>query len=460
MKAFSQEVLARERLAFDRVDPSKLKFGFCGNIANCMYGRALPLRRTGLDVSIHIHPGDYYVMSHPVWEEFDGEAPEGDLTIENLRASVPDLPHVEDVFVRPWVDDRVTIERLGGSFLRDSDIKHFPSYLGLVRTLLDLQEKDALWGTQVAYIAYLANRPYVLSQSGGELWFEASRNDEMGALMRQSFAQARLILATNPWTFAQARRFGLDQVIYLPMMIDETVYAPGHGEARAQWEGESGGRFFVLTSSRLDERNKGSSVGLEGFARFSRSCPDARMVLLGWGNDMAKFEKALDELGIRDKVYRLPAVGKKRLRDYLRSADVFIDQFVLGYFGAAGLEAMASGLPVIGGYELEQYEALCDTGAPPISNARSAENVARHLVRLHGDVELRKNEAASLRQWFVDNHGSARRAEDYTAVLSATALSLPTGVERSPLRAELSEEERAYLAQGIKQAPPYPSYGF
>jgi glycosyltransferase involved in cell wall biosynthesis len=460
MKAFSRDVLEREKAVLDRVDPRQLKIGFCGNIANCMYVRAVPLRKAGLDVSIHIHPDDRYVMSHPPWEEFDGIAPNGELTIDNLRASVPDFPHVEGVFIRPREQSLRRIYQAGRGFLRKKDIVKFPSYLASVHTLVDLQEKDVLWGTQMAYLAYLANRPYIVSQSGGDLWFEASRDDELGAIMRRSFGRARLNLASNPWVFAHARRYGFRNVVYLPKIIDQNIYAPGRGASRAQWEAKTGGRFFVLTSSRLDERNKGSSIGVEGFAAFSRKHPDARIVLFGWGNDRQDLEDRLDGLGIRDRVLTLPVSGKARLREDLRSADAFMDQFVLGYFGSAGMEAMACGVPVIGRYETEQYEALCETGAPPVLNAATSGEVAGHLERLHADTEARCDLAVRTRAWFVANHGSERWLPEHQAVLAATAANLPVDFRDSPLTEELSQHERDYHERGLLAAPPYPSYGY
>jgi glycosyltransferase involved in cell wall biosynthesis len=278
--------------------------------------------------------------------------------------------------------------------------------------------------------------------------------------MRQSFRSSRLIVVSNPWTYAHARRFGFTNLIYMPKILDETLYCPGHGEAREVWEQTTGGRFFVLTSSRLDERNKGSSIGLCGFAEFSRHCPEAWLVLIGWGKDVDRERRLLDELGIADRVLILPISGKARLRDYLRSADVFLDQFVLGYFGSAAMEAMACGLPVVGRIETGQYEALSETGVPPILCASDPGEVAAHLRTLYTDDEYRRRAAAEHRDWLCQNHGAERWAPDYCAVLTATAVDWPLVLSDSPLHAPLSEEERGYHAEGMRVAPPHLDYGW
>ena len=461
IKAFSSWFLEREKSALEQVDPKTLKVAFCGNIANCMYVRAVPLRRAGMTVDIFLHPGDTFLMSQPSWEEYDGTAPSTDIDQAQLEATYGSLPAVEGVFSYQsnsyW---QRSYEGGKHTFMRPGDGKQFPSYMCYIDTCIALQRYDVLWGTQVPYLAYLANRPYVVSQMGGDFWLDASRNDELGAIMRTSFAKARINLVSNPWVFSHARRFGMTNLVYLPKIIDQEVYSPaiGPGPLRNEWQAQSGGDFFVLTSSRLDERNKGSSIGIEGFASLARDFPKARLVVMGWGNDRSALESRMEALGIQDKVIRLPVAGKARLRATLRSADVFLDQFVVGYFGSAGMEAMACGLPTIGRIETEQYDALCETGAPPILDAASSAAVTAYLKELAQNPERRKQVSHATRQWFVENHGSERWYEEHAAVLAATAIDLPADFTSSPLVAPLGLRERHYHLEGHLNAPKFPNY--
>lgn len=460
-KAHSAEVLRGERSVLEHHDSKAYRFGFCGNIANTMYMRAVPLRAVGERVAIYVHPQDDYIMSQPCWEEYDGVLPEGLTSYRDALGAGVRCPTVEDVWQLPESEDwESDYGRNARPFLRVADRERFASYLRMLPTLEALQDMDALWSTQAVYMAYLANRPYIASQSGGDIWFEAARGDVLGELMRTSFANARLLLVSNPWTYAHARRYGFTNLVYLPKMLDETVYSPGTGTVRTQWAAASGGDFFVLTSSRLDERNKGSSVGLRGFAAFCREVPGARLALVGWGKDKEKEGRLLERLGIEDKVIVLPVSGKARLRDYLRSADVFLDQFVLGYFGSAAMEGMACGLPVIGRVERAQYDALAETGVPPILHAGTPKVVAEHLLALYRNRDYRGDLAAAHRRWLCDNHGSGRWLEDYRAVLTATAVGWPLDLSRSPLRAPLSKVERDYHGYGMAVSPPHPHYGW
>jgi glycosyltransferase involved in cell wall biosynthesis len=142
----------------------------------------------------------------------------------------------------------------------------------------------------------------------------------------------------------------------------------------------------------------------------------------------------------------------------LRSADCLLDQFRLGYFGATALEAMACGLPVIMRLERGQYDALCETGAPPVLDANTPGEVCDQLNRLAGNGEWHAGARHAHREWFLQNHGSARWSMDYFALLLLTARNHRFRFRRSPLRRPLSTEEREYHATELANAPPFPNY--
>lgn len=460
-KAFSQAFLEKERQHANDANFESLRFAFVGNLANSLYLRVLPLRKGGVHASIFMHPQDSYCMSDPSWEHFDGSI-EGDvISVEKLQEAGIRLPTVDNSFRLPERHiDTVKMMEAPPSFIKKRDIITFSSYLSHMDTLEALQDYDAVWGAQALYLPYLSGRPYVASQTGGDIWFEASRGDFLGQAQRTGFREARAILVSNPWTYAHARRLGFNNLVYLPLILDEEIYCPGVPTERDEWIKRTGGDFFVLMTSRVDQKNKGSISAIEGFRTFANLHPGARLVLTSWGVDRLKSEKEIERQGLADRVLWLPLAGKARVRRFLRSADCILDQFILGYFGAAGLEAMACGLPVIGRTEVNQYKALCETGAPPILNAKTPEQITRNLMRLAGNEEYRKKTACEHRSWFLKNHGSARWLPDYKAVLTATALRAGANFTHSPVAAPLSEEEMIYHSDGLKVAPPFPNYGW
>jgi glycosyltransferase involved in cell wall biosynthesis len=457
MRAFSDRLRAEAARVRERAGRRALSIGFVGNLANNLYIRAVPLRRRGLDVEVIVHPDDGYIMSHPCWEEFDGEIPSGETSLAELRRLGTALPDVSCVSQQEPPQVAPAYEDVA-KFFTPKEYQELGSYAWYKSTLEHLATKDVLLASQRPYLALYSRRPYLAAQIGGDIWLEASRNDTLGQLQRRAFREANGFLVSNPWSHAHARRYGMVNFFYLPLILDQRVYAPGDGVWRDIWRDQTGGSFFVLSTARLDDLYKGSQVGLRGFADFARRCPGARLVLLGWGEQRIDRLAELDALGIRDRVLVLPIAGKRRIISYLRSADCLIDQFVLGYYGATALEAMACGLPVIMRLEREQYDALCETGAPPVFDAESPADVARHLLDLATSLEHRRSIGEAHRRWFLQNHGDERWAGDYENVLVSTAMRHRFNFSRSPLRARLSREELEYHNAQLAEAPQFPNY--
>ncbi|MFM9975742.1 MAG: glycosyltransferase [Beijerinckiaceae bacterium] len=432
-------------------------YGFVGNIANVSYMRVSGLWRDIPGIDLYLPPHDKSLMSLPAWEDFDGEITELGVHPAERILELPLPARTSWLPLSPGWQSEMK-QRLY-PFIELSDMLAWPDYMPYAEGLKRLNQHDALLVSQVLYFGYLSRRPYIVAQMGGDIWFDAARDDALGRITRLSLQKAACVLVSNPITLAHARRYGLNNCLYLPLVIDEERYKPGsEPEIRAQWEAMSGGDFFVLTSMRLDNQWKGAHVALEGFAQFARKRPGARLVILGWGVDEVAAKERLALLGIADQVLLLPIVGKKRLARYLRAADALIEQFVLGYFGASGLEAMASGLPVVLRLEKAQYDGLVPDGAPPVLNADNPTSVAAHLMMLYDEPEQKRMIGANTRRWFLSNHASSARWRDYKLLLDAIAMGVAIDWSASPLTQPLSQEETHYHRDQLAGAPPFPAY--
>ena len=181
-------------------------------------------------------------------------------------------------------------------------------------------------------------------------------------------------------------------------------------------------------------------------------------MLLGWGDDLESAKAMLEERNLSDRVLAAPIVGKRRLLKYLQAANVVIEQFVLGYYGGSGLEAMACGTPVIMRLERDQYDALVEIGAPPVLDAENGSDVERHLDRLYYNPALAQDVGRRAREWFLGAQSSRRWSDTYRVLLQAMAAGIPLSAEASPLREPLSEREREYHSAQLVGAPPFPHY--
>jgi len=459
-----REIFAASRLAADirngisQPPPSDdLNVAFVGNMANLNYTIASSLRRRGIRAPLYTIPGDSYLLSRPEWEEFDGEL------AEQLLALGPDgaMPKVADIF-QPAADAgwyQRGAEHVE-SLVEPEDVARWPACMPYLPLVKELAAFDILVANQVQYLAYLSRRPYVFIPSGGDLWLEPSKDNDYGRIQMFGAAFARAIFISNPIPLAHLRRYGLNNAIYFPWFLDDEIYSPGPPEFRPQWAAQSGGNFFVLISARIDDTWKGSQTALEGFAKFAKNYPSARLVVIGWGAGASGLTARLEalDLDVQNKVLILPVAGKRRLIRYLRSADCLVDQFVLGYYGGTALEAMACGRPVIMRLERAQYEGLLHGDAPPTLDATTPDEVAGRLLHLANSKDAAKQIGKEARDWFLRNHGSSRFARPFIEILRWLANGNSFDFSGSPLCSPKNDIERTYLTEQLKGAPVYPNY--
>ena len=456
MQDFSKAFRADVRRFREEHSKKPSKYGFVCNIANGMYTTAKALRPLGAEIELFLHPSDDFLMSQPEWEEFDGGIRAETSYAEAVKSGFK-FPHLKGVIRSEVTGDWSSLSDMP-SWVNSSDYFRWREFFSFLPFLNGVRDCDALFAIQSPYLAYLSSKPYVAVQMGGDIWYECSRDDQLGQLQRTAFSQAKLCVASNPWSYAFARRYGMRNMVYLPTLLNSADYSPGSSPYRREWEAETGGKFFVLTTARADDRFKGSDMALAAFAAFAKSNPDARLVALGWGADLEKQQSTAEALGISDKILVLPIVGKKRLISYLRAADCLLDQFVLGYFGMTALEAMACGLPVIMKLESVQFDAFSDAGAPPVFNASNPEQVVAALTALHSSPSVKTDASDRVREWFMHYSGNSKWGEAYIDILFAAANGYKFNFKSSPLRAQLGADEKQYHASELANAPAFPNY--
>ena len=117
-----------------------------------------------------------------------------------------------------------------------------------------------------------------------------------------------------------------------------------------------------MSVSRLasSERYKGNDRVIRALPSVLTRYPDALYLVVGDGDDRPRLEALAAELGVTEKVRFVGLVSSEELPDYFRVADVFVMPSTGEGFGIVFLEAMACGIPVIGGNKDGSLDALAD----------------------------------------------------------------------------------------------------
>jgi glycosyltransferase involved in cell wall biosynthesis len=185
--------------------------------------------------------------------------------------------------------------------------------------------------------------------------------------------------------------------------------------------------FRVLSAARLIAL-KGYGLAIRAFKPFAAKHPDAKMVIVGEGPDLARLQDLVSSLHLSDRVVFPGWMDRNALVADMCSCDVFLFPSLRDGGGAVVVEAMAAGIPVIcmdlAGPGMHITEE-CGIKIPALSPDKTIDLMAQALERLYQDKELRvkmgqagRARAESAYRW---DHLGERLMNIYEEVLGASS---------------------------------------
>jgi glycosyltransferase involved in cell wall biosynthesis len=218
-------------------------------------------------------------------------------------------------------------------------------------------------------------------------------------LLRQAYRDATALVTHDPLvvTGDSARSAALDRLApirFLAWPVDAADRAPA-GERQERLAAlldrleapQATGDVVALVASRIDYALKGHDRLIEALTRLGDH--GVHYLFVGWGSDLPRARRALEEAGLGGRVSLLPRImSKPVMRELYASVDLTLDQFVYGTYGTAALEAMAVGTPVVMAVDEEAF-AHRGWEPPPALQARTADQLTHLLTRVgSGQADL------------------------------------------------------------------------
>ena len=300
----------------------------------------------------------------------------------------------------------ITIVRVGPR------IRYLAQYLfpifATIRAFRDavLDHPRAVWGMLESYggiAAYLFHLgkpsvPYLLTmQSGDSEEFWRMRIWFWKPLYKKIYTRAGRIQAISNFLAKRARSYGASPDIITVIPNGITIGAfdiDVSGEQRRQIRkkiGISERSFCVLTTSRLEYKN-GVDVLIKGFAEWLRAHReyDAVLVIAGRGTLASSLIQLAEKEGITGQVKFLGEISNAALPEYYKAADVFTRLSRSEGLGISFLEAMASGVPMIGTCVGGIPEFLIDGETGLLVQPDDPQGFANALERFANDHVLRE----------------------------------------------------------------------
>lgn len=154
---------------------------------------------------------------------------------------------------------------------------------------------------------------------------------------------------------------------------------------------------------------KGSDIMIRGLAQFWRETDlPLDVCIVKKGLHVAETLALAEAEGIAHRITWLEEMTQREVQKEIGMADIVIEQLGQAVVGMVGLDAMATGRPVIANCRPEIFEPLI--GEPsPICQARTPVDVCAQLLRLAADPQERARVGERSRE-YVWKHFSAQRA--------------------------------------------------
>lgn len=143
----------------------------------------------------------------------------------------------------------------------------------------------------------------------------------------------------------------------------------------------------IITVGRLSYE-KGYDILLKAFAPIVKEFPNLQLEILGAGDELAKLEALAAELNVRQKVKFLGF--QENPFAFLVKADIYVCSSRYEGYPLSLAEAMAVGLPVVSTCVGGIPSMLEDGDTGLLVRAENTEGLAKAIVRLVKDAELRK----------------------------------------------------------------------
>jgi glycosyltransferase involved in cell wall biosynthesis len=255
-------------------------------------------------------------------------------------------------FIRSMlVNCRRVFESLQNKFCYDCINFHQPfSALGVMRSPASTQVRKVYTCHSLSFEEFRSRNPRPINIIGGVSYFlniqarkfvekkVLNQSDRIAVLSR--FTQERL---------ANAYGIPSGKMVVIPGGVDLQRFSPAVDKMEIRRRLSIPEQRMILFTVRDLEPRMGLENLIYAFKEVIEELPDSYLILGGHGPLMNKLISLTHELGVEDYTRFIGFIPEEALPDYYRTADVFILPTVeLEGFGLITLEALASGIPVLG----------------------------------------------------------------------------------------------------------------
>jgi glycosyltransferase involved in cell wall biosynthesis len=197
-----------------------------------------------------------------------------------------------------------------------------------------------------------------------------------------------LVIAPSPGMADVLRSLGVTGPIeVIPNGVELEPYQQPCKDCRGEY-GFTPEDILLVYSGRLGPE-KNVDFLLRAFAGVAEAVSKVHLLIIGGGPEEEGLKKLADQLGLMDRVHFLGMIQYELMPRYLAMCDIFVTASVTEVHPLSIIEAMASGLPVMGIHSVGVGDMVADNRTGFLASQNQAAFAAK-LTRLCLDRELRQ----------------------------------------------------------------------
>lgn len=284
-------------------------------------------------------------------------------------------------------------------------VKYHGNYLGLAK----------------AHLKRAARKPQIALGEGAALVWLTRLHLRQGNAWAFRRCESMVVSRQQVRDTARSHLIPRELLHVVPNGVDVSLFRPGDRMAARRRLGLADG-FILATVGRLN-REKGFDVALEAVARAAGDHPEARLLVVGEGEEGPSLERQAHRLGIADRTDFVGAQPQERVAEYLVASNAFLFPTRRDEAGPLVLpQAMACGLPVVASRIGGITEVLEPSEGPRpgvLVRPGSVPDLEAAVRRLLCDDALRSSLGAAARERTVGEYGLETMVERTVAVYRA-----------------------------------------
>jgi phosphatidylinositol alpha-1,6-mannosyltransferase len=328
---------------------------------------------------------------------------------------------IDEVIVLPRASGRGRVELPPG-------VRQLDPAQGRVRySIAALRAAQAARPIDVVFCGHLFMTPLaaaVAKLMGASLWVQVHGLDawqHLSVAYRRSLEMATLVTSVSRYTRRRLLEWAAidpTRVKVLPNTVDPR-FQPGPKPDYLLDRHDARGKKVLLTVSRLagSDRYKGHDRIIRTLPLLLADHPEVIYLIVGDGDDRPRLEKLATKIDVREKIQFVGQVSAHQLPDYFRLADIFVMPSTGEGFGIVFLEALASGIEVIGGDKDGSVDALCDGALGLLVDPEDDEKLASAIRMLLNKGVARENRSRRFNSHAFAEHLHALVHSDLIACL-------------------------------------------